>query len=242
MKQPLFILPCALIFTGSLWAAISDPVRLDSGSVSGIPAGDSGVRIFKGIPYAAPPVGDLRWKAPQPAAHWDGVRKAEQFSPNCTAGGGAGGRGGGKGKGPGGGDKGPAPAKAAAPAAPAASEDCLYVNVWTPAKSAGDRLPVMVWTYGGGFTGGSGAQARYDGEALAKKGIVVVTYNYRLGMFGFLAHPELTKESGHNASGNYGMMDFATVLRWVQKNIAAFGGDPRKVTIAGESAGAILVA
>jgi len=246
MKQPLFILPCALIFTGSLWAAISDPVRLDSGSVSGIPAGDSGVRIFKGIPYAAPPVGDLRWKAPQPAAHWDGVRKAEQFGPNCTAGGGAGGRGGGKGKGPGGGDKGPAPqpapAKAAAPAAPAASEDCLYVNVWTPAKSAGDRLPVMVWTYGGGFTGGSGAEARYDGEALAKKGIVVVTYNYRLGMFGFLAHPELTKESGHNASGNYGMMDMASVLRWVQKNVAAFGGDPRKVTIAGESAGAILVA
>ena len=100
----------------------------------------------------------------------------------------------------------------------------------------------MVWTYGGGFTGGSGAEARYDGEALAKKGIVVVTYNYRLGMFGFLAHPELTKESGHNASGNYGMMDLAAVLRWVQKNIAAFGGDPRKVTIAGESAGAIMVA
>lgn len=242
VKPSFYFLPaCALILTGTVSAAIPDPVRLDSGSVSGISA-DSGVRIFKGIPFAAPPVGDLRWKAPQPAAHWDGVRKAEQFGPNCTAGGGAGGRGG-KGKGPGGGgDKGPAPAKAAIPAGPAPSEDCLYVNVWTPAKSAGDRLPVMVWTYGGAFTGGSGAEGRYDGEALAKKGIIVVTYNYRLGLFGFLAHPELTKESGHNASGNYGLMDMASVLRWVQKNIAAFGGDPRKVTIAGESAGAILVA
>ena len=232
MKQcvkPLYVLPWALILTGTVVAAVPDPVRLDSGSVSGIPVGDSGVRIFKGIPFAAPPVGDLRWKAPQPAGHWEGVRKAEQFGPNCTAGGGAGGRGG-KGKG------------APGPAGPGASEDCLYVNVWTPAKSAGDRLPVMVWTYGGGFTGGSGAEARYDGEAMAKKGIVVVTYNYRLGTFGFLAHPELTKESGHNASGNYGMMDMASVLRWVQKNVAAFGGDPRKVTIAGESAGAILVA
>jgi para-nitrobenzyl esterase len=242
MKPSLFLLSFALILAGAVSAAIPDPVHLDSGSVSGIAASDSSVQMFKGIPYAAPPVGDLRWRAPQPAAHWDGVRKADQFGPNCTAGGGAGGRGGGKGKGPGGGgEKGPAPAKAA-PVGPAPSEDCLYVNVWTPAKAAGDRLPVMVWTYGGAFTGGSGAEPRYDGEALAKKGIVVVTYNYRLGLFGFLAHPELTKESGHNASGNYGMMDLAAVLRWVQKNIAAFGGDPRKVTIDGESAGAILVA
>lgn len=222
----------ALLILSVTWitvsAAVPDPVHLDSGSVSGISANDASVRVFKGIPYAAPPVGDLRWRAPQPAAHWEGVRKADQFGPNCTAGGGAGGRGG-KGK-------------AAAPTGPAPSEDCLYVNVWTPAKAAGDRLPVMVWTYGGAFTGGSGAEARYDGESLAKKGIIVVTYNYRLGLFGFLAHPELTKESGHNASGNYGMMDFAAVLRWVQKNIAAFGGDPRKVTVAGESAGAILVA
>jgi para-nitrobenzyl esterase len=208
-------------------AAVPDPVHLDSGPVSGISANDASVRVFKGIPYAAPPVGDLRWRAPQPAGHWEGVRKADQFGPSCTAGGGAGR--GGKGK-------------AGAPTGPAPSEDCLYVNVWTPAKAAGDRLPVMVWTYGGAFTGGSGAEARYDGESLAKKGIIVVTYNYRLGLFGFLAHPELTRESGHNASGNYGMMDFAAVLRWVQKNIAAFGGDPRKVTIAGESAGAILVA
>jgi len=223
--KALLILSVTLI---TVLAAVPEPVRLDSGSVSGTAVNDPGVRAFKGIPYAAPPVGDLRWRAPQPAAHWEGVRKADQFGANCTAGGGAGGRGG-KGK-------------AAAPTGPAPSEDCLYVNVWTPAKAAGDRLPVMVWTYGGAFTGGSGAEARYDGESLAKKGIIVVTYNYRLGLFGFLAHPELTKESGHNASGNYGMMDFAAVLRWVQKNIAAFGGDPRKVTIAGESAGAILVA
>src|SRR5690242_494532 len=236
-KQALLVLPVAILLAGPVRGALPDPVRLDSGAVSGISTADSSVRMFKGIPYAAPPIGDLRWRAPQPAPHWDGVRKAEQFGPNCTAGGG-GGRGG---KGKGGGGKGPAPAKAA-PAGPAPSEDCLYVNVWSPAKSAGDRLPVMVWTYGGGFTGGSGAEARYDGEALARKGIVVVTYNYRLGMFGFFAHPELTKESGHNASGNYGMMDMAAVLRWVQKNIAAFGGDPRKVTIDGESAGAILVA
>ncbi|MCU1338228.1 MAG: hypothetical protein JWO19_3809 [Bryobacterales bacterium] len=235
MKQslkPLCLLSFALILTGTMAAAIPDPVRLESGSVSGITGTDGSIQIFKGIPFAAPPVGDLRWRAPQPAAQWEGVRKAEQFGPNCTAGGGPGGRGG-KGKGPAG-DKGPA--------APAASEDCLYVNVWTPAKAAGDRLPVMVWTYGGAFTGGSGSVPGYDGEALAKKGIVVVTYNYRLGIFGFLAHPELTKESGHNASGNYGLMDLAAVLRWVQKNIAAFGGDPRKVTIDGESAGAMLVA
>ncbi len=235
--KPLYILSFGLIFAGAVSAAVPDPVHLDSGSVSGVTLSDT-VRAFKGIPFAAPPVGDLRWRAPQPAAHWDGVRKADQFGPNCTTGAVRGGRGG-RGRGPGGG-RGPGPAKAA-PAGPAPSEDCLYVNVWTPAKAAGDRLPVMVWTYGGGFTGGSGAEGRYDGEALAKKGIVVVTYNYRLGMFGFLAHPELTKESGHNASGNYGMMDMAAVLRWVQKNIAAFGGDPRKVTIDGESAGAILV-
>jgi len=221
--KPQCLLLWALVVT--VRAAVPDPVYLDSGSVSGTSTSDPAVRVFKGIPYAAPPVGELRWRAPQPAAHWEGVRKAEQFGPNCTAGGGGRGGGGGKGK-----------------SGPAASEDCLYVNVWTPAKAAGDRLPVMVWSYGGAFTGGSGADARYDGEALAKKGIVVVTYNYRLGMFGFLAHPELTKESGHNASGNYGLMDLAAVLRWVQKNIAAFGGDPLKVTIDGESAGAMLVA
>ena len=137
---------------------------------------------------------------------------------------------------------GPSACSRAAPAPrPAPSEDCLYVNVWTGAKAATERRPVIVWTYGGGFTGGSGSEPRYDGEALARKGAVVVTYNYRLGAFGFFAHPELTKESDHNASGNYAMMDMAAVLHWVQRNIARFGGDPARVTIDGESAGAMLV-
>ena len=197
-------------------AAIQEPIRVDTGQVSGAATSTNEVRVFKGIPYAAPPVGDLRWRPPQPPAKWDDVRKADQFGPTCLP-------------------------NRAANNAPAPSEDCLYINVWTPAKSASDKRPVFVWTYGGGFTGGSGSEPRYDGEALAKKGIVVITYNYRLGAFGFMAHPELTKESGHNASGNYGMMDMAAALRWVQRNISAFGGDPQKVTIGGESAGAFLV-
>ena len=131
--------------------------------------------------------------------------------------------------------------RAAAPREPARSEDCLYLNVWTSAKSAGDRRPVMVWIYGGGFTGGSGGLAWYDGENLAAKGPVIVTFNYRLGSLGFFAHPELAKESGHNASGNYGMMDAIAALQWVKRNIGAFGGDPNNVTVAGESAGAIMV-
>ena len=179
--------------------------------------------MFKGIPFAAPPVGPLRWKAPQPAAKWDGVRKAEAFGPRCMQGGGGGGRG-----------------REGAPPPPPTSEDCLYVNIWTAAASASAKLPVMVWSYGGAFTGGAGSLPGYDGEALAKKGVVFVTYNYRLGPFGFYAHPELTKESGRNASGNYGVMDLAAALKWVQANIAAFGGDPGRVTLVGESAGAAL--
>jgi para-nitrobenzyl esterase len=243
MNRPLFLLlSCSFAATLSL-AAISDPIKIDTGSISGVSGKDPSVRVFKGIPYAAPPVGDLRWRAPQPAAKWDGVRAADQFGPTCLSG--AGGFGGGRGKGapkanP---DQAPKQTKQASPpaAGPAPSEDCLHINVWRPAKSANDRLPVIVWSYGGGFTGGSGSEPRYDGEALAKKGVVFVTYNYRLGIFGFFAHPDLTAESSHHASGNYGMMDFAAALRWVQKNIAAFGGDPKRVTLDGESAGAILV-
>lgn len=233
----LFLFACTI--GAAAFAAVSDPVRTDTGMVSGIAGKDPTVRVFKGIPFAAPPVGDLRWRAPQPPAKWDGVRMADQFSPVCSSGAGGFG-GGGRGKGAPKGDQ----AKAAppAPAGPPPSEDCLYVNVWTAAKSANDRLPVIVWNYGGGFTGGSGSEPRYDGENLAKKGVVFVTYNYRLGVFGFFAHPELTAESGQNSSGNYALMDMAAVLRWVQKNIAAFGGDPRRVTIDGESAGAMLVA
>ncbi len=202
-----------------LSAAISNPVRIDSGLVSGVTGSTDEVRVYKGIPFAAPPVGELRWREPRPPSHWEGVRKADEFSPVCMQM-----------------QRGPAGASGPAP-----SEDCLYLNIWTAAKSAAERRPVIVWTYGGGFTGGAGSLAMYDGDALARKGAVVVTYNYRLGIFGFLAHPELTKESGHNASGNYAMMDMATVLRWVQKNIANFGGDPKRVTIDGESAGSMLV-
>jgi para-nitrobenzyl esterase len=253
MKRHIQLIAFTFLLAAASSAAMSDPVKIDTGSLSGIPGKDPSVRIYKGIPFAAPPLGDLRWKAPQPAAKWEGVRAAEQFSPTCTTGAaGGGGRGQGKGGAPkGGAPKGggvpkanPDQAKAAparGPAGPPPSEDCLYLNVWTTAKSASERLPVIVWTYGGGFTGGSGSEPRYDGEALSRKGAVVVTYNYRLGMFGFFAHPELAAESGHNASGNYGMMDLAATLKWVQKNIAAFGGDPRRVTIAGESAGAIMV-
>jgi para-nitrobenzyl esterase len=214
MKRLLF-----LILAGSavLSAALPEPVRIDTGLISGTTTSSDEVRVFKGIPFAAPPIGDLRWRPPQPAAHWDGVRKADQFGPVCM-----------QGRGPN--ANGPAP-----------SEDCLYVNVWTGAKAAGEKRPVILWTYGGGFTGGSGSEPRYDGEALARKGAVVVTYNYRLGIFGFLAHPELDKESDHHTSGDYAMADFAAALHWVQKNIAAFGGDPARVTIDGESAGAMLV-
>lgn len=220
--RSLFRLVFGTILVGApiLSAAITDPVHVDSGLVSGV-SGASGdeVRVYKGIPFAAPPVGDLRWKPPQLPAKWEGVRKADEFSPVCMQQ-----------------QRGPAGASGPAP-----SEDCLYLNVWTAAKSASERRPVIVWTYGGGFTGGAGSLAMYNGEALAKKGAVVVTYNYRLGVFGFLAHPELTKESAHHASGNYAMMDMAAVLHWVQKNIEGFGGDPKRVTIDGESAGSMLV-
>lgn len=180
----------------------------------------SGVRSFKGLPFAQPPVGELRWKAPQPPQNWTGVRQAKQFGPramqravfgdmNFRSNG--------------------------------MSEDCLYLNVWTPAKSDKEKLPVLVYYYGGGFIAGDGSEPRYDGESMAKRGIVAVTVNYRLGVFGLMAHPELTAESPNKASGNYGFMDQQAALKWVQDNIAAFGGDPKKVTIAGESAGSMSV-
>jgi para-nitrobenzyl esterase len=238
----LIAVAAAVIVTmAPLEAMISEQVTLDSGVVGGATGGQPTVRVFKGIPFAAPPLGENRWKAPQPVAKWDGVRKADAFGAPCAAGPALGGRGG-RGAAPG------APGAAAAPQAPAAppreparSEDCLYLNVWTSANSPNDRRPVMMWIYGGGFTGGSGGLAWYDGENLASKGPVIVTMNYRLGSLGFFSHPGLAAESGHNASGNYGMMDAIAALRWIKRNISAFGGDPNNVTIAGESAGAIMV-
>jgi para-nitrobenzyl esterase len=220
-------------------AMVPEQVKIDSGTVAGAISGQPTVRAFKGIPFAAPPVGENRWKTPQPVAKWEGVRKADAFGAPCAAGAPAAGRGGGGGRAAA--APGAAPQAPATPREPARAEDCLYLNVWTSATSPNDKRPVMVWIYGGGFTGGSGGLAWYDGENLASKGPVIVTLNYRLGSLGFFAHPELAKESGHNASGNYGMMDAIAALQWVKKNISAFGGDPNNVTIAGESAGAIMV-
>jgi para-nitrobenzyl esterase len=231
-----------VVTTAYVNAMVPEQVHIDSGMVAGTASGQPTVRVFKGIPFAAPPLGENRWKAPQPVAKWDGVRKADAFGAPCAAGA-PGGRGGGGGRGaaaPGAAAQAPA-APVAPPREPARAEDCLYLNVWTSANSPSDKRPVMVWIYGGGFTGGSGGLAWYDGENLAAKGPVIVTFNYRLGSLGFFAHPELAKESGHNASGNYGMMDAIAALQWVKKNISAFGGDPNNVTIAGESAGAIMV-
>ena len=209
-----------LLSAASATAAITEPIRTENGLVTGIAGAFPEVRVFKGIPFAAPPVGDLRWRPPQPAKPWNGVRAADRFSANCmqrAAGGGA--------FPPYGGDR----------SATEMTEDCLYLNIYTAAVSATDSRPVMVWIHGGAFT--SGAGAIYQGEDLARKGVVVVTINYRLGVMGFLAHPELTKESETHSSGNYAFLDQIAALKWVQTNIAAFGGDPARVTIFGESAG-----
>ncbi len=201
---------------------LKDPVRVEQGQLSGIPGSTPEVRVYKGVPFAAPPVGDLRWRAPKPAADWSGVRKADQFSATCM--------------------QTPYPEGSLYRSEPQpVSEDCLYLNIWTAAKSASDKRPVMVWIHGGAFTRGSGSTPVYDGDTLAQKGVVVVTINYRLGIFGFFAHPELTGESEHHSSGDYGILDEIAALQWVQKNIAAFGGDPKRVTIFGESAGSWAV-
>lgn len=203
----------------AVFAASSGPqVKAASGVLEG--KSDGPVNAFLGIPYAAPPVGDLRWKPPMPAAKWSGVLKAADFGRHCMQGKvygdmnfrDAGG-----------------------------SEDCLTLNMWVPAKPSGAKLPVMVWIYGGGFVAGTTSEARQDGTHLAQQGVIVVSMNYRLGIFGFFVHPELAKESGHNSAGNYGLLDQTAALRWVHDNIAAFGGDPGNVTIFGESAGSFSV-
>ncbi|HEX8330449.1 MAG TPA: carboxylesterase family protein [Hymenobacter sp.] len=228
MKVFLAIPLLAGLLTGT---AIAQPVKKTVATLpatqvqvaSGRLAGEAlpgGIRVFKGVPFAAPPVGERRWKAPQPVQPWKDVRPATQFGPramqlpifgdmNFRSNG--------------------------------VSEDCLYLNVWTSATSAKEKLPVLVYFYGGGFVAGDGSEPRYDGESMARQGMVAVTVNYRLGVFGFMAHPELTKESPNRASGNYGLLDQAAALRWVQQNIAAFGGDPKRVTIGGESAGSFSV-
>ena len=211
-------------------AGLSAPVMLDAGLVGNSVESSPGVRVFKGIPFAAPPLGTLRWREPQPVASWDGVRDASRFGNVCIQ--------------PPGPTEGPAARLniAVLPDSPPPSEDCLYLNVWTGAASASERRPVMVYFFGGAFTEGAGSVPLYDGDALAQKGVVVVTMNYRLGPYGFFVHPALAAESPHDASGNYGLMDMLASLRWVQRNIAAFGGDPGNVTVFGQSAGAMAIA
>ena len=178
------------------------------------------IQSFKGIPFAQPPVGNLRWKTPQPVTNWTGIKQTKKFGPRAVQSNIFGDM---------------------SHRSDGISEDCLYLNVWSPAKSSDEKLPVLVYFYGGGFAAGDGSEYRYDGENMAKKGIVTLTVNYRLGIFGFFSHPELTKESPNHASGNYGFLDQNAALKWVQANISKFGGDPKRVTIAGESAGSISV-
>ncbi len=196
-------------------AFCTDPVKTENGMVQGTV--EDGLRVYRGIPFAAPPVGKLRWKAPQPAQKWKGVLLAYKFGPASI-------------------QNNPALANLAPP-----SEDCLYLNVWTPAKGDKDKLAVMVWIHGGGFVAGATAEQLYQSEHLAKKGVVVVSMGYRLGILGFMAHPALSAENDKKVSGNYGLLDMIEGLKWVQQNISAFGGDPGRVTIFGESAGGIAV-
>jgi len=220
LTAPL-LLPTAEAQTKSakITTLTNNRVQTTNGPLEGTTAA-SGIHEFKGVPFAAPPIGALRWREPQPVQNWTTVRPAKQFGPRAMQ----------------------------LPLfgdmnfrSDGVSEDCLYLNVWTPAKTGREKLPVLVYFYGGGFVAGDGSEPRYDGESMAQRGIVAVTVNYRLGIFGFFAHPELTQESPHHASGNYGFLDQSAALRWVQQNIAAFGGDPTQVTIAGESAGSMSV-
>ena len=207
-------------------AAIQDPVKTDAGPVAGDTL-KSGVRVFKGIPFGAPPVGNLRWREPQPVQKWQAVRDAKSFASPCVQ--------------PNQPNRQPVNVTVDLPDSPRMSEDCLYLNVWTQANRANERRPVMFWIFGGAYSEGGGNTPHNDGENLVRKGVVLVNFNYRLGIFGFYAHPELTRESSHNASGNQALADAIAALRWVKANIANFGGDPNNVTIFGESAGAAIV-
>jgi para-nitrobenzyl esterase len=216
---------CVVIafFSANLSAQLT-VIHTNNGPVSGYKSGD--ISIFKGIPFAAPPVGDLRWKAPQPVKNWTDILICDKFSASPM-------------------QSKPVPfmmwTEEFITPPEKLSEDCLYLNIWTPAKSSKDKLPVFVWIYGGGFSSGSAACAVYDGEEMSKRGVIFVSFNYRVGVLGFLAHPELSGESGNKVSGNYGLLDMIAALKWIKLNIEAFGGDPRKVTIAGQSAGSMAV-
>jgi para-nitrobenzyl esterase len=220
----LFLISCSVRHAG----IIDQVVQTKYGKVKGAVNESRTVVSFRGIPYAAPPVGDLRWKEPQPPQPWSGIRDATRFCPSCIQN----------------------RVYTHLPNGPwteefmvqdSISEDCLFLNIWTPATSAADKLAVLVYIHGGAFTEGSGSIDVYDGQELAKKGIIVITINYRLGVLGFLAHPELTAESPNHVSGNYGFLDQIAALKWISENIAAFGGDPSRVTISGQSAGAASV-
>jgi para-nitrobenzyl esterase len=224
MKNLFYLVIPIFILIGNVRAqsnnAFPVQITIENGVIEGNYDTKTGIQTYLGVPFAKPPIGELRWKAPQPAENWQGVKETKKF--------------------------GPRPMQTIVfgdmnSRSEGVSEDCLYLNVWTPAKRNTKGLPVLVYFYGGGFVAGDGAEPRYDGESMAKKGIVTVTANYRLNIFGFFAHPELSAEAPYKASGNYALLDQVTVLKWVSKNIAAFGGDPNKVTIAGESAGSISV-
>lgn len=218
MKHALLALSALLLVAP---AFSQQQVTTKNGVVEGYPTTDAKVISYKGLPFAQPPTGPLRWKEPQPVQSWTGVRKADHFGPRAM-------------QKPIFGDMGFR--------SDGLSEDCLYLNVWAPAGTdKGKSLPVLVYFYGGGLAAGDGSEPRYDGESMARRGIIAITVNYRLGIFGFFSHPDLTKESPNHSSGNYGYLDQHAALEWVQQNIAAFGGDPKRVTIAGESAGSISV-
>lgn len=221
MKKTVMMLACAL-FATTLWAQ-APVLTVEGGQIEGVVDAE-GVAVYKGIPYAAPPVGDLRWKQPQPVQPWQGVRKCDKFGAASLQGGQ---------------EEGSFYWKEFyQDGNPEMSEDCLYLNVWTPAAGKDSRLPVMFWIHGGAFQNGFGHEIEFDGDAFAKKGVVLVTINYRLGMCGFLAHPLLTAENGGKGSGNYGLFDQLAALKWVKENIAAFGGNPDNITVFGQSAGA----
>ena len=216
MIRALGLVLCgAMLAAGLAVQAAPAPVQTASGQLRGVEA--PGLTIYRGIPYAAAPVGDLRWRAPQPVAHWQGIRPADQFGDSCMQ-------------------------NATGPGGPlTTSEDCLFLNVWTPAAKPSARLPVMVWIHGGGFNLDSSSWKETEGSSLARHGVVLVSLNYRLGKFGFFAHPALTRETPSGELGNYGLMDMIAALKWVKANVAAFGGDPGNVTIFGESAGGMAI-